>query len=244
VYPIPKQFPYFKWYPADAETDAEYCSMTLMERGLYHTLLNLSWLNNGLPQDPTSLQLLVKCPKDQFTKAWPKVSRCFDVAPDGKLRNKRQEEERAKAANRSSKATDAVRTRYERTTNDLPRAYDYDYVSSSVVTSQEKQTASCESGTDDWARSIYNRWKKSKNRILAEQALSELSDTDRAAFDATYAKWLDYHERAGWQYAPPLAVFLSDRTYEIEPPAATPRRKSAADEAFEQAMAKIEREDG
>lgn len=115
----------------------------------------------------------------------------------------------------------------------------------SVVTTKEKQTAE-RPDFDVWADGIYGRWKKYRDKTLAMHSLCELTGESAHRFEANYPKWLDYHERAGWQYAPTLAAFLHDRTYEHEPPAIgePQRRKSAADEAQDRAIEQMKKQEG
>ncbi len=127
-----KGLPYFRWYPADAETDSTYAAMTWAERGFYHWCLNYSWINNGLPAEESQIARAARMSPREFKKLWDIVGRCFTNV-DGSYRNRRQEEERTYATTKSERATASVRTRYERnanvekqnyerTTNDLPRA--------------------------------------------------------------------------------------------------------------------------
>ncbi len=127
-----KGLPYFRWWPADAETDSTYAAMTWAERGFYHWCLNYSWINNGLPGDVQQIAKAARMSSREFAKLWECVGKCFTNV-DGSYRNRRQEEERSHATTKSERATAAVRTRYERstdvgdksyerTTNDLPRA--------------------------------------------------------------------------------------------------------------------------
>jgi|SRR5579859_4642203 len=253
---IPKPYKYFPWYPADAETDANYCAMTLEELGMYHKCLNLAWINGGLPTDKEDLSRLLRLPLKRFEKLWNRVSPCFELGQDGLLINRRQERERTQSMEISRHKSEAgKRGNQKRWSNrsviaelshsdptGIARAYDSDS-SSYVVTTGSKQTAESPQDFDVWAEGIYARWKKYRDKALALQALCDLNGSI-AVFEASYAKWIDYHERMGWQYAPTLAAFLHDRTYEHEPPQLTqaPRRESAADEAFRKATEKLERE--
>jgi hypothetical protein len=48
-----RSLPYFRWFPADAETDHNYAALNDAELGLFHRLLNRSWINGGLPSYST-----------------------------------------------------------------------------------------------------------------------------------------------------------------------------------------------
>ncbi len=257
---VPSPFPWFKFSPSDWLTSVAVRLMTIAEEGAYHRLLCEAWEQPdcGLPNDDRTLGILSRLGDD-----WP-VSRDLILEQfelrDGRWFNLRLLDERKDARSRSKKTEKANRVRWGRSKESstypqrilnvslddpqrVPRASVSECISVSVLTTESKQTAEEIPDLNVWADGIYNRWKKYRDRVLALQALCQLT-VSREAFEATYAKWLDYHERAGWQYAPTLAVFLHDRTYEHEPPqiAQAPRRESAADEAFRIASEKIEKE--
>lgn len=224
--------------------------MNMEERGLYHTCLNFSWVNGGLPAELGELARAVKMSRPKLERLWQRVGRCFQPGPSGDLVNPRQEEERQSAIELSIKLSESGRRggqakgRLKPGFNEAQaRAYESVYVSESVVTTEGKQTAEAAPDLDVWASSIYDRWKKYRDRVLALQALCALT-CSREQFEAVYVKWLDYHERAGWNYAPTLASFLHDRTYEHEPPQLgdPARRKSAAEEAQERAVEKMKKQ--
>lgn len=113
---MPKELPYFRWYPADAESDFRYSALSLPELGLFHRCLNFSWLNDGLPADPVEIGRSLRISSRDIKTLWPRVSECFELR-DGRTFNRRQEEERIHARTKSERNTSAVRTRYERTSN-------------------------------------------------------------------------------------------------------------------------------
>ena len=115
---MPKELPYFRWYPADAESDFRYSALSLPELGLFHRCLNFSWLNDGLPADPVEIGRSLRISSRDIKTLWPRVSECFELR-DGRTFNRRQEEERIHARTKSERNTSAVRTRYERTSNVL-----------------------------------------------------------------------------------------------------------------------------
>lgn len=110
---MPKELPYYKMYPADFETDARCILMTLEEIGAYVRLLNYAWINNGLPDSHVDLPLILHITPSKFQSLWKRIGPCF-TSVDGKLINERQEREREDAIRKSNKATQSVRTRYER----------------------------------------------------------------------------------------------------------------------------------
>lgn|GEM_PF-5425218 len=161
------KLPYFKWYPADAETDAEYAAMSDVERGLYHHALNVSWINRGLPVDLDERSRVLARPKKYIEKHWPRIGRKFQEA-GGVLTNGRQEEERSKAILKSERATDAVRTRYERSTNVVPRAL---------------TRADCDSDFDSFLNSKSREEKPIRTGAVAQ------------SFAAFWARWCELTKR-------------------------------------------------
>lgn len=121
-----KDLPYFKWYPADAETDANFREMSDAEIGFYVRCLNHSWINGWLPADPKTRARVLHTRLDTANRYWLRVGKCFEPDPQNgeKLYNFRQETERRLASQRSLKASESVKHRYERTTNVSLRAYD------------------------------------------------------------------------------------------------------------------------
>lgn len=128
--------PYYKMYPKDFDTDGLVRAMNDEQRGFYLRCLNYSWLNDGLPADLSEIQIVMSDTKGSFSRKWPRVEPCFPIAEDGKRRNPRQEKERSKAIMKSEHNTNAVRTRYERRSNEPPRAYGSGSVSGFEVSSE------------------------------------------------------------------------------------------------------------
>ena len=115
--------PYYKMYPADAETDAKFRAMNDAEKGYYWRLLNHAWLNDGLAADQDELAREMGSSRSYHRKMWVRCGACFDIPLEsGRVGNKRQEEERSKAKRRSESATNSVRTRYERSSDVALRA--------------------------------------------------------------------------------------------------------------------------
>lgn len=113
---LPNPLPYFRWFPADAETDEHYTAMTDQELGFFHRCLNRSWRNNGLPAELQELSKAMRVDMKYLGRVWPRVGKRF-YEDNGRLFNRRQEDEREHANSKSERNTRAVRTRYERSTN-------------------------------------------------------------------------------------------------------------------------------
>lgn len=102
---MPK-LPYYRWYPAEVEIDGDWRAMTLEERGLFLTLLNVAWMNDGLPESLEDVARIIgsHITPRAFSRLWARVGPKFYPDGNGKLRNGRQEEER-KYANSKILAT-------------------------------------------------------------------------------------------------------------------------------------------
>lgn len=124
--------PYFKWFPADAESDEKYAKMNDTELGFYHRCLNKAWRNGAsLPGDQNELARMMKVTPAYLKKMWKRVGECFKPVIDDPLRveNPRQGKEFKEALTKSERNANAARTPRERKANDTLRALagaDYD----------------------------------------------------------------------------------------------------------------------
>jgi uncharacterized protein YdaU (DUF1376 family) len=196
-------YPYFKWYPADAETDDFYSSLTDEELGVYHRLLNRSWINDGIPSNPEEIRSLLRRRPDSFRKIWEKISKKWITSPrdTSKLVNQRQEEERRKAVeisenNKRPGNTNASRTRLKREPNGTrmerektPRAYDCASESSSpeknkpeVVLSQSESSPKFDEWWKIWAASRGTNHKQNACQAWVSVVTVSLAD---ACFECT-----------------------------------------------------------
>jgi len=101
------KFPYFRWFPADATVDDDYRRFTVEEKGLFHVCLNHGWLSDGLPGDLDELPEFLGVSRTTFSRCWRNVSKKW-VLVEGRLRNKRQEEERQKVIKKSESNSKAA----------------------------------------------------------------------------------------------------------------------------------------
>jgi uncharacterized protein YdaU (DUF1376 family) len=108
-----KRLPYYKMYPADCDADEHFRLMTFEQRGLYWTLLNHAWLNDGLPTAIDDIRDLCRLHQTDFERMWERVSKCFEIV-DGRFRNRRQEKERAEVRSKSEQSADAARKMHAR----------------------------------------------------------------------------------------------------------------------------------
>ncbi len=126
---------------------------------MYWTLLNHAWMNNGLPASDQDLIALLRITQKDFDRIWPRVAKCFPVNNERRT-NPRQEEERTKAISKSVSATESIRSRYERTTNEDIRAYESVSVSVSVseCSSKDLNKKNSESSLPPDLRSMQAEW--------------------------------------------------------------------------------------
>ena len=107
------KLPYMKWFPNDVEGDEGWRLMSLAERGLYMTLLNYSWINNGLPPLVPDIARAVGIAVRDFEPLWVRVGQKFLQKNElGRLTNKRQEDERTQAKHKSEHGKKAASARH------------------------------------------------------------------------------------------------------------------------------------
>ena len=118
--PTPKKsFPMMPWYPASFLSSTRGWSVTA--RGVYHQLLDCQWEMSALPADASELQRLIGATNAEW-KCWPiLVEPKFPVCPDGLRRNDTLEQHRARAIERSDKATQSARERWEQERGRAPK---------------------------------------------------------------------------------------------------------------------------
>jgi len=166
-----KRLPYYKMYPADCDADEHFRLMTFEQRGQYWTLLNHAWLNDGLPPAVDDIRDLCRLPQADFDRMWERVSKCFELI-DGRLRNRRQERERAEVRSKSEQSADAARKMHAR----KPSAH------ASAECPQDPHTADAvprayesvsESGSEDLSKSENQEGPKTEV-VMVDRQLEEL----------------------------------------------------------------------
>lgn len=105
--------PAYSWYPRDWFASESFHLLSLDAQGAYRNLLDHAWEKDGLPSDPRVLQKLAGASPSQWKHIWPALAHLFQAGPDGRLRNARQEVERAKQRERSSSASGSARKRWQ-----------------------------------------------------------------------------------------------------------------------------------
>ena len=153
-----KSLPYFRWFPSDASSDEKYKSLNDAELGFFHRCLDHSRVNNGIPADLNELAALFGRTRAKLENVWGKVQRCWYPSEDGtRLLNARQEKERIYALLKSARATESVRTRYERRADEPLRAYGSSSCISILDSSKEETVLPVVSQRFE---ELWNRWPK------------------------------------------------------------------------------------
>lgn len=119
-----KTLPYFRWFPADAESDCNFRAMDDSDIGFYLRCLNHAWINGGIPADSKERARVLRTRVDTANKRWIRVGKCWvtSKADDTILVNPRQEVEREYAIRKSELAAESVKHRYDRTYERTTRA--------------------------------------------------------------------------------------------------------------------------
>jgi uncharacterized protein YdaU (DUF1376 family) len=113
--PRVKKAPAYQWYPRDYMADPVVQAMNLEQEGAYRRLMDICWLEQGLPTDVEDLWPLSKASsRDRFLEhIWPVVGRKFQLRR-GKYQHKRLDRERAKQAKNRRKRQLAAQTRWNK----------------------------------------------------------------------------------------------------------------------------------
>lgn len=87
------------WFGSDFYEDEQVLQMTYEQQGVYQRLLWIAHRNAGLPADPALLARMLGLPAKRFAaRIWPAIAPCWETAGNGRLMQRRQEEERARRA--------------------------------------------------------------------------------------------------------------------------------------------------
>ncbi len=89
------ELPMMPWWPRNFL--AATLGWTIVERGLYQSLLDAQWELRSLPNDEVELAAIARATPDEFSTAWPRVKGKFVALEDGRLVNEKLEEHRALA---------------------------------------------------------------------------------------------------------------------------------------------------
>lgn len=78
-------------------------------RGIYIDLLCLAWDKDGIPSDPACLCAYLAIPPAKLKRIWPLIEGKFVEAEEGRLRNPRQERQRAEMEEHRQRRAEAGR---------------------------------------------------------------------------------------------------------------------------------------
>lgn len=202
-----KTLPYFRWYPADAQSDLKYRGLSRAERGLFHDALDFAWMNDGLPDDELAIGRALNMTVRELKTLWPAVRECFFLK-DGSFRNKRQELERSSALEKGTKASASANQRWGKTpqpaqsertpfvmrTHSEGNARAYGSVSDSD--SEEKKKV--EIFERCWSRHKKHRGGFAQSKDAVVQHLISLDGLDWAAMDSVHERYANYWDEEGW----------------------------------------------
>lgn len=106
--------PWFKFYPGDWLSSRRVALMKPAEKGVYIDLLAICWQEGSIPADPDELAYLLRLSKREFRAIWETVSKHFQPTDDPHfLTNRRIEDERADANQKSENGRKAAETRWD-----------------------------------------------------------------------------------------------------------------------------------
>ncbi len=233
-----KQYPYFLWFPKDAESDEKYSMMTDAEVGFFHRCLNKSWVNEGLPKDPEARARLLKKKREIADKRWTVVGECFVESDmfDGRLVNPRQEIQRERAMTKSRKARESAEYRYKK---NIPPKPNQEVLPSLFPPLPKKQQHQEVKTTDSQLQEVadaFDRHLKHSNRepkdLIIQQVLSMNGKFDWTKFRENHQPFCDHWANHGWSYCP--ISFLGWINAGMPPP--PPKSKTAREVRDEERM--------
>ena len=201
-----KDLPYFRWYPADAESDDKYSAMTDEELGFFHRCLNKAWINGSIPSDSEERARVLRTPKDEADRLWIRAGRGWKQLyyDESRMVHPRQEIERKEAIRLSKKRAIAGSIGGKRTakskqlleqssTDAAIRAYGSVYVSES------------ESASGDFEEKFlaaFSRHKKNRGTESQQLVAQMLLSVDWETFNRTHIPFCEYWDRHDWTKCP------------------------------------------
>lgn len=217
--------PFYKMYPKDFDTDEKCRGMSLEEAGLYLFALNHAWVNGGLPSEDEQVGRVLRLTVKEVRYIWPQVKQLFELYPDGRLRNPRQEKEREAARSKSEAATRSVRHRYERNTN-VDRSYE-DRRQNVVIRASESVFSSSsqeEEASFDAEKSFDELWTAYHQKGRVKQVLSQHYYVEEVhtpqmhakVMAAVKGKWAN-SEKWAKGFVMSLPEWIHNRCWEEEP---------------------------
>ena len=254
---VKEKAPYMPFYGRDFYGDLNVMAMNAEQRGVYLHLIWLCWQEGAIPSDVATLAAVTGgFPVAYFQEqVWPKLCDLFKTQEDGKLIHLKVEAIRdgneafRKKRSEAGKAGNKVRWEGDRKPIAKPSQSDRKAIakpslSSSSSSSSSESNTHCSSGDERGALSLdvffeerYSRHPKKRDRVLAQQALSEIAGIETAdvqeQFRRGHEAWIstDTYQWMGGANCPTLAEFIVDKTWQYPPdtPAEEPRLQSTMD---------------
>ena len=257
---------FFPWYAAESTADEDWIAMSMAERGLFITLLEYGWINEGLPVELSALARIARVSDDAFACLWDRVSKKF-VRRGERYFNQRQEIERERAKSKSRKAKESAESRWNSEKEvDANALRTQCYISHSTYNSSQVEdlpktpegsmretklaVVRREDEFADWAEKVYILHPKQANKF---QSLTQLASyfakdpTAKDIFERNYPQWIEYWKNDDPKYVPPLANregggFVGDETWRKPPPKLKPNRSDRKEVARQEFLQRLERD--
>lgn len=102
---------------------ADTATLSLEEAGAYRLLLEYQWLQGSIPATSRERANFLRISVQRATRLWTSLAHYFPADPDGLLRNRRLERERAKVLERIAKANQAASGRWHPSIPQAPSGY-------------------------------------------------------------------------------------------------------------------------
>lgn len=169
------KLPYYKMYPSDADTDENFRLMSLEQRGAFWTLLNHSWLNDGIPADLEDIRNLLQTTPENFAQIWPRLAKCF-AKSGNRLRNSRQENERKSAESKSAKSSNSANMRYERSANAPLRASDSEYEYKELKALEQEKPKVHLSPRQNFSPPLETKTERTSEQVWADAGFEDFED--------------------------------------------------------------------
>jgi hypothetical protein len=103
--------PYYHWYPRDFIASYHVRVMTYEEQGVYRALLDLQWMEGGVPADLGLMASILRIPRHRMVAIWQKIGCCFKPVEDdpSTLRQSRLEKVRTQMVEASQRRQESGR---------------------------------------------------------------------------------------------------------------------------------------
>lgn len=104
-----------RWYPADYLADT--LNFTIEEDLIYRRMLDVMWINHGLPTDKKEIAKSIRISSRKFKRNYDKTLSNLFIEIDGRLWSPRMHKEYLSALDNSETARNAANARWNRERN-------------------------------------------------------------------------------------------------------------------------------